>query len=315
MRNYFNIEKIASIRKIILLIAILTLAVFLFARSNYGSSGSDLKMVQINGGFFMMGSPDNESNHGLEDVEKQHGVTVSPFFISKYQITQEQYETVMGYNPSYFNGKNHPVERVTWYDAIEFCNKLSEKEGLEQVYTMTVVARNDNNNITDATIDAVNLNANGYRLPTETEWEYACRAGAETAFNWGTNRINSTQANFKADADLYNGSSSGEFRAKTTAIGSFAPNAWGLYDMHGNVWEWCWDYYESYSGNGGTDYGEQSDSVFRVMRGGSWGVPGYFLRSAARGYGDPGYRHYSIGFRIVRPYDKAVFAANQTLQR
>ncbi|MCL2155262.1 MAG: formylglycine-generating enzyme family protein [Leptospirales bacterium] len=313
MRNYFNTEKIVSIRKIILLIPVLTLAVFLFARSNYGSSGSDFKMVRINGGAFVMGSPDDEPNRGFENIEKQHGVTVSSFSMSKYQITQELYETVMGYNPSYFNSTNHPVERVTWYDALEFCNKLSEKEGLEQVYKITVITRNSNNNITNATIDAVNWKANGYRLPTETEWEYACRAGTETDFNWRNNRINSTQANFKADTNLYNDSLIGEFRAKTTAVGSFAPNAWGLYDMHGNVWEWCWDWHGNYPGDGETDYRGLSDGVFRVMRGGSWVVPGHFLRSAVRGYGDPSFRHYAIGFRIVRLCDKTDLAANQTL--
>jgi len=175
------------------------------------------EMVRINGGTFMMGSPKNEA--GRYDNEVQHSVTVGSFYMGKYEVTQKEYQAVMGTNPSGFKGDNLPVEQVSWYDAVNYCNRLSQREGLTPAYTV------NGENVT------WNQNANGYRLPTEAEWEYACRAGTTTPYSTGKS-ITSSQANY------------GD--SKTTAVGSFTPNPWGLYDMHGNVWEWCWDWYDNY---------------------------------------------------------------------
>ena len=259
-----------------------------------------IDMVLIPAGTFIMGSPASEPNRNSD--ETQHSVTVSSFYMGKYEVIQAQYEAVMGNNPSNITGTNLPVEMVTWYDAVEFCNKLSEIEGLQPVYT--IAGRNPVSGypITSATV-TVDWSKNGYRLPTEAEWEYACRAGTETAFNWGTNQITSTQANFIASFNLYNGSPLGIQRSTTIAVGSFAPNAWGLYDMHGNVWEWCWDWYGAYSTEAQTDPKGATTGDSRVPRGGSWGNYGKDQRSACRDddqFEGPEYRDGYGGFRLVR---------------
>jgi formylglycine-generating enzyme required for sulfatase activity len=251
-------------------------------------------MVRINGGTFTMGSPANEPERKDDAVISfsyegpQHQVTVSGFYMGKYEVTQKEYQEVMGTNPSEFKGDNLPVERVSWYDAIEYCNKRSQKEGLTPAYTR------NGDNIT------WNRGANGYRLPTEAEWEYACRAGTTTPFSTGNN-ITTSQANYNGNHP-YNNNAKGEYRKKTTPVDSFAPNAWGLYDMHGNVWEWCWDwngYYES--GSQTNPVGAvTSSSSYRVTRGGSWAFYGRFLRSAYRGSCDPSFRPDDVGFRLAR---------------
>jgi formylglycine-generating enzyme required for sulfatase activity len=240
-----------------------------------------ISMIQIQGGTFQMGSPTTEPGHSNLD-KTQRQVTLTGFSMGKYLVTQAQYQAVMGTNPSQFktpvspetSTANRPVEMVTWFNAIEFCNKLSEKEGLTPVYTIT------------GTTVTPNLSTNGYRLPTEEQWEYACRAGTTTAFNWGTNTINSTQANYRASVVNANNTTAGTDMNRTTVVGSYAPNAWGLYDMHGNVYEWCWD-----SVNSGA----------RVRRGGSWNANGEDLRSGTSNASDANRSFNSIGFRLVRP--------------
>jgi len=253
-------------------------------------------MVFIKGGTFTMGSPANETGR-LNDEGPQHQVTLSSFYIGKYQVTQEEYQSIMKTNPSRFEGNNLPVENVSWFDTIEYCNRLSLKEGLIPTYIV------NGKNVT------WNENANGYRLPTEAEWEYACRAGTTTPFNTG-NSITISQANFNGyipqniNKDIDFGG--------TTAVGSFPPNPWGLYDMHGNVWELCWDWIGSYSSCAQTNPHGASSGPGHILRGGSWGYPERFLRSAYR-HGDlpvaeifarpHHYNHKScaIGFRIVLP--------------
>jgi formylglycine-generating enzyme required for sulfatase activity len=305
------------------------------AKSGYAVSGSPktatiyyyvipIEMVQIQGGTFTMGSPTNEPNR--ESDETQHSVTLTAFKMSKHQVTQWQYETVMGSNPSahcsggirafYVTGldtENFPVERVSWYDAIVFCNKLSMGEDLTPAYRI--------NGSTDpaawgtmptswddpsrVTWDAVKIVAGstGYRLPTEAQWEYACRAGSTAAFSWGTNFIDDSKANYRAGTIDANNTTAGTSLRRTTAVGSYAPNAYGLYDMHGNVFEWCWDRYSSsyYSSSPAQDPTGAVSGSDRVLRGGSWNDDGQYLRSAGWSNGSPNGRDFDIGFRLVRP--------------
>jgi formylglycine-generating enzyme required for sulfatase activity len=230
-----------------------------------------------------MGSPSNEANRDNNEV--QHQVTVSAFYMGKYQVTQAEYEAVMKTNPSWFKGSNLPVN-VSWYNAVEFCNKLSQREGLTPAYTI---------NGTNVSCD---WNANGYRLPTEAEWEYACRAGTTTPFSMGNN-ITTDQANYNGNYP-YNNNATGIYRSTTTPVGSFAPNPWGLYDIHGNVWEWCWDWYGSYSSGAQTNPHGPVSGDDRVNRGGSWNNGGERLRSANRGINKP-ISSDAFGIRLVLP--------------
>jgi formylglycine-generating enzyme required for sulfatase activity len=257
-------------------------------------------MVRIQGGTFTMGSPANEPSRGSD--ETHHQVTVSSFYMGKYEVTQKEYQEVMGTNPSIFKGDNLPVENIRWYEAIEYCNKRSQKEGLTPAYTIDKNPSDSNNNSKNDTMRWLVTrvpNADGYRLPTEAEWEYACRAGTTTPFNTGNNII-TRNANYDGN-NPYNNNAKGEYRQKTTPVGSFAPNAWGLYDMHGNVWEWCWDWYGAYSSGAQTDPVGASSGAGRVYRGGSWGSYAELARSAYRSGNAPSYRYDSLGFRLVRP--------------
>jgi formylglycine-generating enzyme required for sulfatase activity len=258
-------------------------------------------MVRIQGGTFTMGSPANEPQR--QDREgPQCQVTVSSFYMGKYPVTQKEYREVMGTNPSKFKGDNLPVENVSWYDAIEYCNKRSQREGLTPLYMIDKSLSDRNNGNEKDTVRWVviwNQNANGYRLPTEAEWEYACRAGTMTPFSTGNN-ITTSQANYDGN-NPYNNNAKGTFRQRTTAVESYSPNPWGLYDMHGNVWEWCWDWYGTYTGGAQTDPVGASRGASRVNRGGSWNNSGQRIRSAHRGLSDPYLRGEIIGFRIVRP--------------
>ncbi|MDR3341919.1 MAG: SUMF1/EgtB/PvdO family nonheme iron enzyme [Treponema sp.] len=241
--------------------------------------------VRIQGGTFIMGSPASEVDRQSNEV--QHQVTVRSFSLGKYEVTQKEYQAVMGTNPSNFKGDNLPVENVSWYDAVQYCNARSQRESLTPVYA-----------INGETV-TWNRNARGYRLPTEAEWEYACRAGTTTPFSTGNN-ITTNQANYSGRGP-YNNNAAGIYREKMTAIGSFAANLWGLYDMHGNVWEWCWDWYGSYGSGSQTDPVGASSGTYRVRRGGGWSGNGQYLRSATRGGSTPSVRYGSLGFRLARP--------------
>jgi formylglycine-generating enzyme required for sulfatase activity len=245
--------------------------------------------VRIESGTFTMGSPVNEPER--RDNEIQHQVTVGSFYMGKYEVTQKEYQEIMGINPSNFKGDNLPVERVSWYDAIEYCNRRSQKEGLTPVYTINKTQGDPNNRNSSDSVEWIviwNKSANGYRLPTEAEWEYACRAGTTSAYNTG--------ADISDDTGWYNGNSKG----KTHPVGQKPANAWGLFDMHGNVWEWCWDWKGISTSGARTDPVGAVSGAYRVMRGGSWFYPAFFARSAHRGDGSPNDRSRSFGFRLVR---------------
>ncbi len=245
------------------------------------------RMVLIPAGTFLMGSPESEAERDSD--ETQHEVTISKdFWMNQYEVTQGEWEAVMGSNPSGFKGTNLPVEQVSWYEVIEYCNKRSEQEGLTPAYKI------NGNNVT------WNRNANGYRLPTEAEWEYACRAGTTTPFSTGNN-LTTSQANYNGNYP-YNGNAKGTYREKTTAAGSFAANPWGLYDMHGNVWEWCWDWYGSYESGSQTDPVGAASGSYRVERGGSWGSSAAYVRSAYRSINSPDGRFNDLGFRVARSF-------------
>jgi len=259
-----------------------------------------LDMIYVPGGSFQMGDVKNE---GSDHEKPVHTVMLTGFYMSKYEVTQAQYQAVMGTNPSYFisdpasgeNQGNRPVEQVSWYDAIEFCNALSIKEGLNPYYSIDKVNKDPNNNSSDTLKWTVTINSttNGYRLPTEAQWEYAAKGGNGSPGNYtyaGSNTV--------GDVGWYNNNSGN----KTHEVGKKSPNGLGLYDMSGNVQEWCWDWYGNYTGETqDNSLGAVTGSI-RMERGGSWINDGQSLRSASRFLGlFPPERHGSVGFRLVRP--------------
>ena len=230
--------------------------------------GVKMEFVYIGAGEFLMGSPASEAG-GFDDERPQHKVTIGKgFWLAETEVTQAQYRAIMGTNPSYFVEKaggflglgvqkvdrvDHPVEQVSWDRAQAFCTKLSKMLGVSA------------------------------RLPSEAEWEYACRAGTTTPFSTG-NTISTEQANYNGNYTRGSGRK-GVYRAKTTPVKSFAANPWGLYDMHGNVWEWCADvWHEKYEGApaNGSAWTTGGDQSRRVLRGGSWRLSPLRLRSAIR---------------------------------
>jgi uncharacterized repeat protein (TIGR02543 family) len=250
-------------------------------------------MIAVPGGAFTMGSPESEVDRNSNEGP-QHQVTVSSFYMGKHEVTQKEYYDTMGSWPDTAPsdtlglGDSYPMYNVTWYDAIEYCNRRSGDEGLTPAYT-----------VSGETV-TWDKSASGYRLPTEAEWEYACRAGTTTTFSTG-DTITTDQVNFDGTFQ-YNMNPAGVNRGKTTEAGSFAPNDWGLYDMHGNVYEWCWDWYaSSYDSGPLTDPDGAVSSNYRVRRGGSWINTGRYLRSAYRSYIYYSDRSNLVGFRLVRP--------------
>ena len=247
-----------------------------YFRETFGQSVT-LDMVVIPDGKFVMGSPSTEE--GRDDSEgTQRTVTVPGFFIGRFPITQVQYQAVMGKNPSYFKGANRPVERVSWNDAVAFCKKLSQMTGRP------------------------------YRLPSEAEWEYACRASTTTPFHFGPT-ITTDLANYRGtDKESFGWSGSygqgpkGIYREGTTEVGSFPPNAFGLFDVYGNVLEWCQDvWHENYEDapTDGSAWREGGNQEIRVRRGGSWFDSPRYCRSAYRSSSTPANRSDFVGFRVV----------------
>jgi formylglycine-generating enzyme required for sulfatase activity len=223
--------------------------------------GVKMRLLRISAGKFIMGSPESERRRE-NDEGPQHEVRISkPFYVGVTEVTQQQYAAVMGKNPSGFQGTRRPVERVSWHDALEFCRRLSAKTRRK------------------------------VRLPTEAEWEYACRADSETPFSFANDeRQLARHAWCKND-------SSGE----THPVGEKKPNAWGLHDMHGNVWEWCADWHGQtyYRSSPGTDPQGPGRGSYRLIRGGSWDRFPQDCRSASRGGVAPGFRSSDVGFRVV----------------
>ncbi|HWP49935.1 MAG TPA: SUMF1/EgtB/PvdO family nonheme iron enzyme [Candidatus Limnocylindrales bacterium] len=242
-------------------------------------NGITLEMVAIPEGTFWMGSPNKEPGR-LGEEGPQHLVRVTPFFIGKFTVTQAQWQAIAALppvnrsldpEPSRFRGADRPVEQVSWYDCQEFCARLSLKTG------------------------------RAYRLPSEAEWEYTCRAGTMTPFHVGYT-LTTDLANYNGQ-EPYGEGPLGEYRKETTPVGSFGiANAFGLYDMHGNVWEWCADpWHENYQ-NAPSDkqiWESEGNNAYRVLRGGSWNSYAWYCRSACRDRYQPDVRHAGNGFRVA----------------
>jgi formylglycine-generating enzyme required for sulfatase activity len=229
-----------------------------------------MKLVLVPKGTFMMGSP--ESEEGRNRNENQHEVTISKdYYLGVYEVTQAQHEKVMGKNPSHFQGaivgnenSDLPVEQVSWDDAVEFCKKLSDLPEEKKAGRV-------------------------YRLPTEAQWEYACRARSKTAYSFDD------EEGLLPEHGWFNRNSSN----RTHTVGLLEPNAWGLYDMHGNVWEWCSDWYEEYPKGAVSDPTGPKEGSDRVRRGGSWSVGAAGCRTAHRRRDSPSFRIISFGFRVA----------------
>jgi len=243
------------------------------------ANDTQLEMMLIPGGTFIMGSPKEEEN-SMDSERPQHEVTIEPFFMGKYQVTQAQWRFVaqlpqvnreLEQDPSHFKGDNRPVEQVSWEDAVEFCDRLSQYTGRT------------------------------YRLPSEAEWEYACRAGSAKPFAFG-DTITTNEVNYDGNY-TYGNAPKGEYRGRTTPVGTFQPNAFGLYDMHGNVWEWCQDsWHSNYKGaptDGSAWLDNEESSNRKLLRGGSWFNYPANCRSAFRYDNDLDYRIGNFGFRVV----------------
>ena len=253
-------------RKIIFGVIFLLSATAIFAQIFNTSAPINDGFIFVEGGEFRMGS-----NSGLNDEKPVHSVTVSSFYICDHEVTQAEYKSVMGTSPSWFSGDNKPVEKVSWLMAIEYCNKLSEKKGLTECY------------IWNGESYICNFNANGYRLPTEAEWEFAARGGN------------------KSKGYTYSGSHDSIavawFEGGTQDVKTKQPNELGIYDMSGNVWEWCWDWYGDYSSDSQTNPQGASYGNERIARGGSIA---YKCSVTYRGKAEPSYKNSQDGFRVVR---------------
>ena len=229
-------------------------------------------LVPIPAGTFLMGSSESEAGRDENEQPQEVHLTKS-FYLGRTEVTQGQWEAVMGSTPWrgrgwVREGADYSATFVNWHEASEFCRKLSESEGVE------------------------------YRLPTEAEWEYACRAGATTAYSFGDD---ASQLDDYAWYEENAGNVNQEF---AHAVGEKKPNSWGLYDMHGNVAEWCADWYGTYSELAVTDPVGPSEGSERVLRGGGWYLDGESCRAAARDRDSPDFRHLSVGFRVLRSSDK-----------
>lgn len=243
-----------------------------------------LDMVELPGGTFLMGSPDSD-REAFDNEKPQHQVTIAAFAISRYPITRQLYREIVGAAPEQWERnkgeQNLPANYVSWFDAARFCNALSTQVGLSPCY------RIDGDNV------EWNRQAEGYRLPTEVEWEYACRAGATSKRFFGDD------PHELGDYAWFSDNSGG----RVHPVGEKKPNPWDLHDMIGNVWEWCWDWFADYLSNAtqtiadptGPEHGNS-----RVLRGGSWGSVPWFLWSAFRFWFWPEFRHVVVGFRCVR---------------
>ncbi len=270
------------------------------------------EMLAIKGGSYTMGSHSKEL--GRDDDETQHLTKVSDFKIACTETTVFQFALYCQANygtdsidirdflkdATEKNDARHPVATVSWYNAISYANWLSQRQQQQVVYQIHKQNKTFNNNNSDDCIKCIvdiDTTVQGYRLPTEAEWEYACRAGTTTPFNTGNN-LNTDQANYNGNY-AYAKFPKGQNRGRTTPVATFPPNDWGVYDMHGNVWEWCHDWYGFYLSKPPANYSSSVYGWNRVLRGGSWYNLALHCRSAYRDYNAVNYHSNNIGFRLV----------------
>ncbi|MCL2025629.1 MAG: SUMF1/EgtB/PvdO family nonheme iron enzyme [Leptospirales bacterium] len=255
--------------------AVIFLAALVTVSIACSSSIPDDNFAHVKGGSFQMG--DDYSGAANKNERPAHRVTLSSFYMSKYPVTQKEWAAVMGSNPSRFGGENRPVENVNWFDAVQYCNNRSLQDGLTPAYTI------NGENVT------WNREANGYRLPTEAEWEYAAKGGDGSPGNFKFSGSNDPN-----EVAWHKDNSGGS----TRDVGTKKPNGLGLYDMSGNIAEWCWDWFGDYRAEAQTDPLGAFSSV-RVGRGGSWRDDAQESRSAFRSYSNPHSRYGNVGFRIA----------------
>ncbi|MFZ2956576.1 MAG: formylglycine-generating enzyme family protein [Candidatus Ozemobacteraceae bacterium] len=269
--------------------------------------GMKMNFVEIPDGNFQMGNATGDS-----DEQSVHHVTIQKaFLMGTCEVTQEQYQSVMKVNPSYFvptqtayssgysNTASQPVEHVSWYDAVRFCNALSNDQHLTPCYKnqSNITSIDDRDNVT------CDWSATGYRLPTEAEWEYACRAGQTTVYFWGDDAEEITMkkyAWYRRNAYDYYWTEPHAEKGGTQPVGMKLPNKFGLYDMSGNVWEWCWDRFGSYTSDAASDPRGSESGWSHVYRGGHWISDRNHCRSTNRSGGLPSFHWFCVGFRIVR---------------
>ncbi len=275
------------------------------------SRSTAMELARIEPGPLRIGSPDTEGGRRADETQRDVNIR-RPFYLGVHEVTQGEYKEVMKVNPSWFriggggadkvaalDTTPFPVENVSWFDALEFCNLLSRKDGLPPHYRLSAIKR-EGNSIVSAEVKV--LGGNGYRLPTEAEWEHACRAGTGAAYHHGPN-LRRGDANLKPMTISIGYGSALEWTdlGRTARVGTHRPNGLGLHDMHGNVAEWCWDWYaRDYPAAMGDDPRGPDKGTQRTHRGGSWLVPKTSGRSAARSMQAPGERNYTTGFRIAR---------------
>ena len=280
-----------------LLLSILLTLALLLPMTAYAAEGMqdgievEDGFVLIEGGTFQMGSPASEPERSSD--ETQHNVTIGDFYMAKTEVSQEDYQAVMGNNPSVTKGDKLPVTNITWYDAVQYCNSLSMNEGLTPCYSVS------------GTTVTWNRAANGYRLPTEAEWEYAARAGTTTPFHFGdyvhnsdANCYNAYGYNNDASGSWVNGSEA--YLRRTVEVDQYSANAYGLYNMHGNAAEWVWDWYGEYDSDTVANPSGSENGNAKIIRGGGWNDHPKHIRSAYRGAQPADVGLYSIGVRPVR---------------
>ncbi|HOJ63341.1 MAG TPA: SUMF1/EgtB/PvdO family nonheme iron enzyme [Spirochaetota bacterium] len=272
-------------KKIISLFIALLILFFINAQES-----KDGYFVFVQGGTFKMGD-----DNGANDEKPAHEVTLNSFWIGKYEVTQKEFFEVMGYNNSKFKGDDRPMENVSWYEAIEFCNKKSQKDGLKPVYKIDKTQKDPNNlnsGDTQKWIITIDKTANGYRLPTEAEWEFAARGGLKSkGYKYsGANEIEKVAWFGKTPKE------------GTNPVGKLQPNELGIYDMNGNIFEWCWDWYDVtyYSKSPKENPTGPEKGEAKVMRGGSWDRAANFMSVSTRNSINLWFSSRINGFRICK---------------